>query len=199
MYTSPKLGGVQVMAQTSTNGQESDTSTAGNKQEYSFSATYSGGPLYVALANETHKNGYGSLDVVANKIEGTKLGAGLTIEGTKVGFVYETLKNSVADNVCTRNALYLAVSQKLGNETIKLAYGKADDGKDPNTKTGATMTAAGVDHSFSKRTTAYVLYAKMKNDADATYGLGQSGAGGSYTSKVGESPSVISFGLNHNF
>ena len=123
----------------------------------------------------------------------------MTIEGTKVGLVYEALKNSVADDVCTRNAMYLAVSQKLGDETIKLAYGKADDGKNPATKTGATMTAVGVDHSFSKRTTAYVLYAKTKNDADATYGLGQSGAGGAYTPKAGESPSVISFGLNHNF
>jgi predicted porin len=91
------------------------------------------------------------------------------------------------------------VSQKLGDETIKLAYGKADDGKDPNTKTGATLTAVGIDHSFSKRTTAYVLYAKTKNDTNATYGLGQSGAGGAYTPNAGESPSVIAFGLNHSF
>lgn len=199
MYTSPKFGGVQIMAATSTNGQESDTSAAGNKQEYSLSVSYNGGPVYVALANEVHKNGYGSLDILGKKIEGTKLGAGLTIAGAKVGLVYETLKNSVPDNVCTRDAMYLAVSQKLGNETIKVAYGKADDGKNPNTKTGASLTAVGVDHSFSKRTTAYVLYAKTKNDTGATYGLGQAGAGGSYTPKAGESPSVIAFGINHSF
>jgi len=199
MYTSPKFAGVQIMAQTSSNGQESDTSTAGNKQEYSFSASYSGGPVYVALANEIHKNKYGSLDSLGYKIEGMKLGAGLTLEGTKVGLVYETLKDSVSDSANTRNALYLSVSQKLGNETIKLAYGKADDGKNPNTTTGASMMAAGVEHSFTKRTSAYVLYAKTKNDTDATYGLGQAGAGGAYTPKAGESPSVIAFGLNHSF
>jgi predicted porin len=199
MYTSPKFGGFQIMAQTSTTGQESDTSTTGNKQEYSVSATYNGGPVYVALANEVHKNGFGSLDVLGKKIEGTKVGVGLTLEGTKVGLVYENLKDSVTDNACTRDAVYLAVSQKLGNETIKVAYGMAEDGKNPNTKTGATLAAIGVDHSFSKRTTAYVLYAKMDNDKDATYGLGQSGAGGSYTPKAGESPSVISFGMNHSF
>jgi len=199
MYTSPKWSGFQIMAATSANGQESDTSSTGNKTEYSLSASYSGGPVYVALANEVHKNGYGSLDKLGYKIDGIKVGAGFTIEGTKLGLVYEALKDGVSDSNNTRNALYLAVSQKLGDETIKIAFGKADDGKDPNTKTGATMTALGVDHSFSKRSTAYVLYAKTKNDADATYGLGQSGAGGAYTPKAGESPSVLSFGLNHSF
>jgi predicted porin len=199
MYTSPKLAGVQIMAATSTTGQENSTSGANNKQEFSASVSYTGGPVYVALAEEIHKNGYGSLDIAANKIEGTKAGLGLTFGGTKVGLVYEALKNSVADNVCTRNAMYLALSQKLGNETIKLAYGKADDGANPNTVTGATFTAVGVDHSLSKRTTAYVLYAKTKNDADATYGLGQGGTGGAFTPEAGASPSVISFGLNHSF
>ncbi len=197
MYTSPKWAGFQLMAQKSTTGQEADTSgTTGNKTENSFSASYSGGPVYVALANEVHKN---SLDK-GNKIEGTKLGAGVTLGGTKVGLVYEMLKDGVtANSKITRNARYLAVSQKLGQETIKLAYGKADDGKDQATKTGATFTAVGVDHSFSKRTTAYVLYAMTDNDKDATYGLGQSGAGGAYTSKAGESPSVFAFGVNHSF
>jgi predicted porin len=199
MYTSPKWSGIQVMAQTSSNGQESDTSATGNKQEYSVSVSYSNGPLYVALADEVHKNAYGSLDKLGYKIEGTKIGAGYTIEGTKVGLVYEALKDSVSDSKNTRNAVYLAVSQKLGAETIKIALGKADDGKDPNTKTGATMTAIGLDHSFSKRTTVYVLYAMTKNDDDATYGLGQAGAGGAYTPKAGESPSVFSFGVNHSF
>ncbi|MCK9418377.1 MAG: porin [Nitrospirae bacterium] len=199
MYTSPKVGGVQIMAQISTTGQESDTSTVGNKSEHSFAASYSGGPVYVALANEVHKNGYGSLDKLGYNIEGTKLGAGVTLGGTKVGLVYEALKDGVSDSKNTRNALYIAASQKLGDETIKIAYGKADDGKDPNTKTGATLTTVGVDHSFSKRTTAYVLYAKTNNDAAAAYGLGQSGAGGAYTPKAGESPSVIAFGLNHSF
>lgn len=199
MYSSPKWGGVQVLAQTSSTGQETDTSTVGNKQEYSFSASYTGGPVYVALANETHKNGYGSLDKVNYKIEGTKIGAGYTFQDTKIGVVYEILKDSVADSENTRNAAYIAVSQKIGKETIKVAYGQAEDGKKPTTKTGATLTAVGVDHAFSKRTSAYVLYAKMKNDTDASYGLGQSGAGGTYAPKAGESPSVIAFGLSHSF
>ena len=82
---------------------------------------------------------------------------------------------------------------------VKIAYAKADDGDNPATKTGATMMAAGVDHTFSKRTTVYALYAKTKNEANATYGLGQGGAGGSFTPAAGEDPSVFSLGINHAF
>src|SRR5574341_617950 len=123
MYMSPKWGGLQIMAATSTNGQESDTGVSGNKSEYSLSASFNRGPVYVALAHEVHKNGYGSLDKLGYKIEGAKAGVGVTVEGTKIGLVYETLKDGVSDSRNTRDALYLAVSQKLGMETVKIAYG----------------------------------------------------------------------------
>ena len=202
MYTSPKFAGIQIMAQTSSTGQESPTtSTTGNKQEYSFSVTYTGGPLYVSLADETHSNGYGSLDKFGAKIEGTKVGVGYTIadSGTKIGLVYEILKDSISNSPNTRNAEYVAISQPLGKETIKLAYGIAEKGKAQNTDNGATLAAIGVDHNFTKRTTAYLLYAKTSNNTNGTYGLGQSGAGGAYVPGAGEKPSVISFGINHSF
>ena len=199
MYTSPRFVGAQIMAATSATGQETDTGTSGNKQEYSLAASYTGSPVYASLAYEVHNNGYGSLDKAGEKIEGIKLGAQVTFEGTKIGLVYETLKDGISDSKNTRNALYASVSQKLGAETIKLAYGMADDGKDPNTKTGATLMAVGVDHAFSKQATVFALYAKTKNDADATYGLAQGGAGGTYVPKAGESPSTISIGMNYSF
>lgn len=199
MYQSPKFSGIQVMAATSSTGQESANSSSGSKQEYSLSVTYSGGPFYVSIADEVHKNGFASLDSSGKKLEGTKLGVGFTWEGTRASFVYEALKDEVADSKNTRNAMYIGASQKLGNETVKVAYGMADDGKDTSTKTGATFYALGAEHQFSKRTTAYLLYAKTANDADATYGFGQSGAGGSYKPSKGEKPSVISFGMNHSF
>lgn len=201
MYMSPKWGGFQIMAATSATGQESATSASTpGKREYSASAGYSGGPLYAAVAYEAHKNGYGDLDASGEmKVEGVKAGAGYTLgTGTKIGLVYEDLKDDTSESANSRSALYVSLSQKLGNETIKVAYGKADDGESA-AETGAALTVVGIDHSFSKRTTLYALYAKMSNDDDATYGLGQSGAGGAYTPGAGESPSVISFGINHSF
>ena len=199
-YVSPSWGGIQLSAGASQTGQESDNGIAGNASLYSASAVYKAGPLAVALAYETHKNGVTDGDKAGKgKNEGTRLGAGYTIGGTKIGLVYEILRDSTADSALTRDAVYVAVSQKIGKETIKLAYGSADDGDDPATKTGATLMAIGVDHSFSKRTTAYVLYAATTNEKDATYGIGTGGAGGAFKPGNGEDPTVVSFGINHSF
>src|SRR5574341_1148307 len=121
-YVSPSWGGVQLSAGTSQTGQESDNGTAGNASLYSVSAVYKAGPLAVALAYETHKNGVTDGDKAGRmKNEGTRIGAGYTIGDTKIGLVYEILKDATADSALTRDAVYAAVSQKIGKETIKLA------------------------------------------------------------------------------
>jgi len=196
-YISPVLGGVQVSALTSEAGSEAANRNP-DARLYSVSAEFKADALVVNLAYEIHKNldwGVG----LKPESEGTKLGAGYTIGGTKIGLVYESIKNGNANSKYSRGALYASVAQTIGKEKIKLAYGSADDGDDPTTKTGATMMAVGFDHIFSKRTTAYVLYAATKNEANATYGLGQSGAGGAYAAAAGKDPSVLSFGVNHSF
>ncbi len=199
-YTSPSLGGVQVSVAAVLTGTESSNGINSNASAYSAAAVYKSGPLALALAHEIHKNGTTTLlsDSVATTVAGTKLGAGYAFGGTKLGLVFETLESDLANSTNTRDAVYIAVSQKLGSETIKLAYGNADDGES-TAKTGATFMAVGLDHAFSKRTTAYVLYAATDNDAGATYGLGQSGAGGAYKPAADEDPSVISFGVNYSF
>ena len=199
-YLSPTWSGLQLMASTSTSGTEASNGATGNASAYSASATYSTGPLYASLAYETHKNGFADGDKSGKmKNTGAKAGLGFTAGNTKVGLVYESLKDDTADSANSRDAYFLAVSQAIGKETIKLSYGVAADGKNPATKSGATMAAVGVDHAFSKRTTVYVLYAAVKNDADATYGIGTGGAGGAYVPGAGEDPSVFSMGINHSF
>jgi len=199
-YVSPSLGGAVITVAKVQTGTESNNDTAQTADAYSASATYNAGPLALALAYEVHQNGIASgWDSTGKKKNaGAKLGAGYTIGGTKIGLVYESLKDDNANSAITRDALYLAVSQKLGNETIKLAFGSAADGKS-TADTAATMMAIGADHAFSKRTSAYVLYAAVANAKGATYGLGQGGAGGSYKPAADEDPSVLSFGINHSF
>jgi len=200
-YLSPTWSGLQLMASTSTSGTEASNGATGNPSASSASLSYTGGPLYASLAYESHKNGFADGDKAGKmKNTGAKAGLGFTTGGTKIGLVYESLKDDTADSANSRDAYFIAVSQTIGKETIKLAYGVAADGKGPATKTGATLVAIGVDHAFSKRTTVYALYAAVKNDAGATYGIGTGGAGGSYVPGVaGEDPSVISIGLNHSF
>ncbi|OGW34906.1 MAG: hypothetical protein A2X58_02505 [Nitrospirae bacterium GWC2_56_14] len=196
-YSSPSWGGLQISAATSQSGSEAANATA-DARLVSASAVFKTGALAIALAAESHKNGVATWDAAGKEVTGARLGAGYTIGGTKIGLVFETLKDDTATSAITRDAMYLAVSQKLGKETIKLAFGIADDGESL-AETGATFMAVGADHAFTKRTSAYVLYAATKNDTNATYGLGQGGAGGAYTPKADEDPSVISFGVNHSF
>lgn len=114
------------------------------------------------------------------------------------GLVYEKLDDDTADSVYSRDAVYAAVSRKIGSETVKLAYGMAGDGEDPATETGASQITAGVEHAFSKRTSAYVLYTATDNDRDATYGIGQ-GQGADFVPNAGEDPSCLMIGINHKF
>jgi predicted porin len=198
-YVSPSLGGVTISIADVLSGSETaGTAAKPSPSAYSASVVFGAGPLNVALAYETHKNGAATWDVAGTTVAGARLGAGYTIGGTKIGFVYESIKDDKANSAITRNALYAAVTQTIGNEKIKLAYGKADDGES-TLNTGATFMAVGLDHAFSKRTSAYALYAVTKNDTNATYGLGQGGAGGSYKPGADEDPTVVSFGVNHSF
>ncbi len=200
VYLSPAWSGLQLMASTSTSGMEASNGATGNPSAYSASAAYTAGLLYASLAYEIHRNGFTDGDKSGKmKNTGAKAGLGFTAGDTQFGLVYESLKDGTADSANSRDAYYLAVSHTFGKETIKLAYGFAADGKDPSTKTGATLAVIGADHAFSRRTTVYALYAAVKNDADATYGIGTGGAGGAYVPGAGEDPSVFSVGLNHSF
>jgi predicted porin len=160
---------------------------------------YDAKPLYFSAAYEIHKNGYTTWDSDGSENKGTKFGAGFTFGNTKISAVYEMIKDEKPNTDKTRNAWYIAASQTFGKETIKIAYANARDGDSLTTNTGATWMAVGIDHALSKRATIYALYAQTKNEANATYGLGTSGPGGSYTPGAGEDPSVVSFGINYTF
>ena len=199
VYLSRSWAGISAGLSRSTTGSETNTTNAGNASLTSASVTYDAKPLFVTAAYEIHKNGYTAWDSDAYHNTGAKVGAGVAFGNTKIGAVYEKIRDAKPESDKTRSALYIAASQTFGKETIKIAYANADDGDNPATKTGATMMAVGIDHVLSKRTTVYALYAQTKNETNATYGLGQGGPGGSFTPGAGEDPSVVSFGINYVF
>jgi predicted porin len=203
-YLSRSWAGISIGLSRSTTGSETNNNTAGNtpgnSSLTSASVAYDVKPVYVTAAYEIHKNGYvTNWDSDAFQNTGAKVGAGVAFGNTKINAVYEKIDDDRSNSDKTRSAWWLGASQTFGKETVKIAYAVADDGDDPATKTGATMMAVGLDHAFSKRTTVYALYATTKNEENATYGVGQSGAGGSFTPGAGEDPSVVSFGINHAF
>ncbi len=196
-YVSPKIADLQVIVASVQTGTETSNGTAPNPKAYSASAVYESGPIYVGLGYEIHKDAATTWETAGQSTTGTKLGVGYAMGDATLNLIYEKIDG---DNTnYSRDAYYASATYKMGKETLKLAYGMAKD-VDAASDTGASMIAAGIDHSFSKRTLIYALYAMTKNDSGATYGLGQSGAGGKYApTTAGEDPSVISFGIRHDF
>lgn len=129
--------------------------------------------------------------------KGTKLGLGYNFgQGTKVGLVYERLVDSRSAQAGTRNAYVLNAAHTMGANTIKLQYGRAADG-DSTANTAARNWTVGVDHAFSKRSSLYALYTSMRNDENATYGIGV--ASGAYVPSAGNDPHAVAIGLRHAF
>jgi predicted porin len=91
--------------------------------------------------------------------------------------------------------------------SIKGQFSKAGDVTGTSTgtltigsNTGARMTALGVDYAFSKRTTAYLSYARTDNDSAAQIGVANNGHNDQMpTFTVGQDPRAFAVGLTHNF
>ncbi len=201
-YWSPKMNGFQFMA-----AYRPDEDGAAKRDRYSMSATYENGPYYAGVAYENHKNEATATGVIISSsttnftphIYDTSawiLGLGYTFnhDKTKVNFVYEDLSQDGAATLLDRNAWYLALTHKMASNTFKIAYARAGDNN-----TGADWFVAGLDHSLSKRTTVYALYAATNNDSGAKYGLGTGGSSGAVKSTNGKDLSTFSIGVNHDF
>lgn len=190
-YWSPQWQGFQFKAQ-----YRFDENAANTQDRYSMSGTYENGPLFASLSHETHQ-GEGSGG--AHDTQGNKLGLGYTVgEATKLGFVYENLSEQGAASTFDRNAWYVSLAHKMGSNTLKAAYGRADD-HDAADNSGADLFSVGVTHHLSKRTEVFGLYAVIHNDSRAAYHLGSGTNGATAPSAAGEDVSSFSAGINHNF
>ena len=183
----------------------------------SLDATYTNGPIYAGFAYERHNTkdlmggAAGSSDPSA-----WRLGGSYTYGPAKVGMMWEQIK--AADLIDEkRSGATLFGTYGIGAETIKVAYTFVGNWKGTTSTAAAAATAGyatkanllalGVDHSFSKRTTAYAQYTKLTNKGDKTsavdganYSLGGGGGfGNPVATGVGDAPSAVSVGLIHKF
>lgn len=196
-YVSPSMSGFTVAAAWVAANEAGNAGTS-NPSAYSLAGMYENGPLFGALAYEKYTNGANA--VSTGDVSGTKLGVGYSFGDAKIGFIWENLNDSVASSNADRAAFGLNVAYKMGANTLKAAYLRANDGADSTTDTKATNWTIGVDHNMSKRTMVYALYTKTTNNANATYGLGTSGGTNAYAATAaGEDPSAVSIGIKHSF
>lgn len=203
-YITPTVSGVHgAIAYVTNYGNGNNlTSTTGATTDKSIDAwsglvMYDQGPLSVTAAYERHNlsNFYGSS---VNDENAWRLGASYSAGDFKVVALYQRA-NDLGGTSNSRNTWGLGGAYKFaGNNTVKLQYYKADDLSNTS-ETGANMWALGVDHAMSKRTTAYVAYARTNNDTSATYSAFGGGHGDNPSTVTGKDPSGLSLGIKHSF
>nr|VFK20635.1 MAG: Outer membrane protein (porin) [Candidatus Kentron sp. LFY] len=191
-----------------------------DQEAWSAMAKYDNGSFFASLAYEVFEGGMkGAIgapvaDTTDDDLDAWKIGLGYQFSNpgkTRIGFIYEDIeqdgKGTAADNAKTasRDAFGVNFAHDFDNNTIKLAYFKADDSDVSNSDDGADSWSVGLDHNFSKRTKIYGIYTRMDNDKNANYGLyGGQGAGksanGFYTSNAnGKEIDALSVGIVHEF
>lgn len=179
------------------------TETSSRSHAYSLSGSYNNGPLFVTAAYEKHSDvGTTGCNVGAVCLgEGTagdrnawKVGVGYTIGSLKLGAIYENMEDDV--DVIGHNTWGLNAAYNMGAITLKGSYAKAGE-LDQTNDSGATMYALGVDYALSKRTTVQLTYARMNNDSNGQWSLGQGPQVNA--SAMGEDVTGYGLGVRHSF
>ncbi len=204
-YVTPDMSGFQaalaysISPVTSGNDNLPITGTENDKDAYGISGRYQNGPVNVAAAYESlNKQGSAGKDALAWKVGGSYT----IMDATTLTLIYEN--TDMGGTVKDRNAWYVNASHKMGETTLKLAYGNIDKcGGTGCDKTGATQASVGVSQALSKNTDVYALYTQVSNDSNASFGLisdTSSSYGSTFPSGVtGLDMSAFSVGINHKF
>lgn len=236
MYSSPKFNGFDVKAAWSAvnegNVTPNGTSVTNKGNLWSLSLNYANGPIFATAAHEENEGarsniatattvGYAST-TTAVKGKATKLGFGYNFGATKVGLIWERIKDNANASAAAssysafantnsrdRKAWYLGAAHSIGKVTLKGAYNKMGD-MDGLTESGAKQWTLGADYALSKRTSVYALYTKMNNEQNAAYSLGQGGtsmgtnvmgtaSAGVADARGGADPKAFAVGMVHTF
>jgi len=188
MYTSPKISGFQLKALQSL-GEDSNPDNSDANRITSVSAQYAIAGLKVAAAYEDNKK----LDS-----SGIRAAAGYTFGGTSVNGIYEIISSDDTAKY-DRPAFGFSVAHKINKIKVMAQYYMVDAYKDAD-DTGASLLALGASYKLGKKTQAYLAYAMVNNDDNASFVVADGGHGADYFSGVaGEDPSAASFGLIHKF
>ena len=182
-YFSPKMGGMQLVAQllpgegVDSCGGPVGTTCDGIADGVSLSFVYTAGDMYVGYAIDTG-------DLIADQM---RLAATYKMDALQVGFLYNARSDNAlaaADNAEDEVAIGLSASYALGSNAVKAQFiqlsdttGAANDNTDD-----VTAITLGYDMNMSARTTTYVLYHLISPDTTASTDV-----------------AILSAGIKHSF
>ncbi len=140
-------------------------------EAWSVAAIYSNGPFFASLAYENVDDETAdALSMVLSTVTARdkwRLGLGYTANGFHVGLVYEDVDGvpTVGNPMTDADRWQLSGSYTFGNNVVKGMYGSVNWG---NGGPDTDQWAIGLDHNFSKRTTAYLVYTSFDSDGFGT-------------------------------
>ena len=204
-YITPDFGGFHA-AIARVSAKQNEAAGAAESEAWSLAGIYKNGPLFASLAYQRVDDGNnafaglrigtGGGTTATDESDAWKLGLGYSFGDGKIGFVYEEIEGEAANT--DKKGYLVNYAHNFGNNTFKIAYGVNDDiGNVANS--GSDMLALGLDHSFSKRTKVYAIYATMDNDSGAAYGLNGGDGLGAAGGVQGRDVDALSFGIIHKF
>lgn len=212
MYISPNFGGMTLMAAyTADSGLTTapgaapsafpscvETADCNDRDGYSVSADYANGPLMLGLGYQRQNT---LINATNTEIDRSiwRAVAGFAMGDLKLGAEYERASADAALVADDRNGWGLFANYALGNVVLKANYLTVGD-YDGMNDSGAKQYTLGADYNLSKRTTASLFYAQIKNDTNAAFNLGRAqGVSDSTSVDNGADPSTFGVGLKHTF
>lgn len=194
-YDTPKFSGFSAAVHYSaqTNVQAANNN---DRDAYSVGANYENGPFMVGVAYQRNN----LPGTAAGEETNWRLGGSVNFNNFVVNALYQDADDQNGVSGADRKIYGLGAGYKMGANTIKGQFYKAKD-LSGSSDTGAKLWAVGFDHNLSKRTTAYVAYAKTSNDNNAQFSMmGGGGHGDDLGARApGQDPSGISIGMIHKF
>jgi predicted porin len=192
-YWSPNWGGFAFRAQFQTE----DSKAAANPRDYSYSVTWSRGPVYIYGAYEEHKDQVGNVATAGAKEKGMSVGGTFAFGPVKIGGNWQTYEKTGRTD---KDSWLANIVWTLGNHQLIGQYQKSEEGglntanaRQPECDVGTLAWQ----YNFSRRTFTQLIYSKIDNNEVANCGSPNSGWGGLVT--AGGDPQGWSFGVRHTF
>lgn len=196
-YVSPTWSGFHFAgAVVMTNGEPgASLSSAGDSIDAtSLTGVYANGPLFASLSYQSVKADLVTTVAGVQDSDAWKVGVGYTFGDAKVGVIYESVDIGSVPGSDNRTAWLLNGAYNMGPIVLKAQYAKVSNaafGTVANDDT--TKWALGADYNLSKRTSAYIVYAKDDVDGAGWAALGPVAA------SAGGDVSGWNIGMKHSF
>ncbi|HKK14535.1 MAG TPA: porin [Gammaproteobacteria bacterium] len=194
-YMTPSFNGFTGMAVWVGNNNASNPSNT-KAGGWDLAGNYKNGPINAWLAYEKQFSDVSNSDLKAWRLSGS-----YDFAPFKVGGIYEDLSADSGYGLrADRSAWGLFGKMGMGMNSFGLAYYKANSSSVTGGNDGADQWVINATHKFSKTTNVYAQYAKLSNDNNASFHLGNGGHGENIPgANAGDSPSAFSVGFIHHF